>query len=229
MEVKKSPNANLEGKKAVFTQIGLVVVLSIVLIAFEWTWSDYNVDINLSDNDAAVEEEIIPITRQDDTPPPPPPPPAAADILNIVENNMDLDDELEIFDSELDQSAAIDYTQVYQSLEEERDESNEIFVFAEEMPQFPGGQEAMQKFIAENIRYPMMAKENGIQGRVYVEFVVNEKGAVTNPRVIRGVDPNLDREALRVVQAMPNWKPGKQRNKAVKVSITLPVNFKLEY
>lgn len=96
MEVKKSPKANLEGKKAVFTQIGLVVVLSIVLIAFEWTWSDYNVDINLSDNDAAVEEEIIPITRQDDTPPPPPPPPAAADILNIVENNMDLDDELEI-------------------------------------------------------------------------------------------------------------------------------------
>ncbi len=228
MEVKKSPKANLESKKAVFTQIGLVVVLSIVLIAFEWTWSDYSVDIDVTDSEASVEEEIIPITRQDDTPPPPPPPPAAADILSIVENDAELDAELEIFDSELDQAAAVDFNQVYQIVEDERDESNEIFVFAEEMPEFPGGQVAMQKFIAENIKYPVIAKENRVQGRVYVEFVVNEKGAVTNPRVMRGVDPNLDREALRVVQAMPNWKPGKQRNKAVKVSITLPVNFKIE-
>ena len=113
LELKKSPKANLESKKPIFTQIGLVVVLSLVLVAFEWTWTDVNVDLEQTTDEATVEEEIIPITRQDETPPPPPPPPAVTDVLNIVEDDADIDVELEIFDSELDESAMIDFTKVY--------------------------------------------------------------------------------------------------------------------
>lgn len=227
LELKKSPKANLESKKPIFTQIGLVVVLSLVLVAFEWTWTDVNVDLEQTTDEVTVEEEIIPITRQDETPPPPPPPPAAADILNIVEDDADIDVELEIFDSELDESAMIDFTQVYDNTPEERDNEGEIFMIVEEMPEFPGGQEALQKYLAENIRYPVIAEENGIQGRVFVSFVINQKGEVTNATVMRGVDTHLDREALRVIQAMPKWKPGKQRNVPVRVSCVLPVNFVL--
>lgn len=227
LELKKSPKANLESKKPIFTQIGLVVVLSLVLVAFEWTWTDVNVDLEQTTDEVTVEEEIIPITRQDETPPPPPPPPAVTDVLNIVEDDADIDVELEIFDSELDESAMIDYTQVYDNTPEERDNEGEIFMIVEEMPEFPGGQEALQKYLAENIRYPVIAEENGIQGRVFVSFVINQKGEVTNATVMRGVDTHLDREALRVIQAMPKWKPGKQRNVPVRVSCVLPVNFVL--
>lgn len=226
IEVKKSPKANLESKKPIFTQIGLVVVLSLVLVAFEWTWTDVNVDLQETTDEVAVEEEIVPITRQDETPPPPPPPPAVTDVLNIVDDNADIDIELEIMDSELDETAMIDFTQVI-ATEEERDNEGEIFMIVEEMPEFPGGQEALQKYLVENIRYPVIAEENGIQGRVFVSFVINQKGEVTNATVMRGVDSHLDREALRVIQAMPKWKPGKQRNSPVRVSCVVPVNFVL--
>ncbi len=226
IEVKKSPKANLESKKPIFTQIGLVVVLSLVLVAFEWTWTDVNVDLQETTDEVAVEEEIVPITRQDETPPPPPPPPAVTDVLNIVDDNADIDIELEIMDSELDETAMIDFTQVV-ATEEERDNEGEIFMIVEEMPEFPGGQEALQKYLVENIRYPVIAEENGIQGRVFVSFVINQKGEVTNATVMRGVDSHLDREALRVIQAMPKWKPGKQRNSPVRVSCVVPVNFVL--
>ena len=96
------------------------------------------------------------------------------------------------------------------------------------MPEFPGGEEALRKYIAQSVKYPVIAQENGIQGRVYVSFVVNTKGKVTDVKIARGVDPNLDKEAIRVVNAMPAWKPGKQRGKAVKVSYTVPINFVLQ-
>ncbi len=227
MQVKKSPKADLENKKTVFMQIGLVVVLSLVLIAFEWTSTDVNVDFSLMDQDVEVEEEIIPITRQEEVkPPPPPPPPAVADILNIVEDDVELDDELEIMDTEMDQDAMVDFSNMV--MEEETRDAGEIFMIVEEMPEFPGGQEALQRYLASSVRYPVIAQENGIQGRVYIQFVINQTGEVTNATILRGVDPSLDREALRVVQAMPKWKPGKQRNRAVRVSYTVPINFVLQ-
>jgi protein TonB len=227
MQVKKSPKVDLENKKTVFMQIGLVVVLSLVLIAFEWTSTDVSVDYSLMEEDAQVEEEIIPITRQEEVkPPPPPPPPAVADILNIVEDDVELDDELEIMDTEMDQDAMVDFSNMI--IEDETRDAGEIFMIVEEMPEFPGGQEALQKYLSTAVRYPVIAQENGIQGRVYVQFVIDQTGQVTNATVLRGVDPSLDREALRVVQAMPKWKPGKQRNRAVRVSYTVPINYVLQ-
>lgn len=228
MEVKKSPKANLESRKPIFTQIGLVVVLSLVLIAFEWTSTDVNVDLEAAEEEVAVEEEIIPITRQEEVkPPPPPPPPAVADILNIVDDDVELDLELEIMDTEMNQDAMVDFTAVYEVPEETR-EDGEIFIIVEEMPEFPGGEGELQKYLASSVRYPVIAQENGIQGRVYIQFVINQRGEVTNVTILRGVDPSLDREAVRVVEAMPKWKPGKQRNRPVRVSYTVPINFVLQ-
>ena len=228
MEVKKSPKANLESRKPIFTQIGLVVVLSMVLIAFEWTSTDVNVDLEAAEEEVAVEEEIIPITRQEEVkPPPPPPPPAVADILNIVDDDVELDLELEIMDTEMNQDAMVDFTVVYEVPEETR-EDGEIFMIVEEMPEFPGGEGELQKYLASSVRYPVIAQENGIQGRVYIQFVINQRGEVTNVTILRGVDPSLDREAVRVVEAMPKWKPGKQRNRPVRVSFTVPINFVLQ-
>lgn len=227
MEVKKTPKADLESKKTVFLQIGLVVALSLVLVAFEWTSTDVKVDFSLQDEDIEVEEEIIPITRQEEVkPPPPPPPPAVADILNIVEDDVELDVELEIMDTEMSQDDIVDFSNMV--FEEETRDEGEIFMIVEEMPEFPGGSEALQKYLAQSVRYPVIAQENGIQGRVYIQFVINQNGEVTNATILRGVDPSLDREALRVVEAMPKWKPGKQRNRPVRVSYTVPINFVLQ-
>lgn len=227
MEVKKTPKADLESKKTVFLQIGLVVALSLVLVAFEWTSTDVNVDFSLQDEDIEVEEEIIPITRQEEVkPPPPPPPPAVADILNIVEDDVELDEELEIMDTEMSQDDIVDFSNMV--FEEETRDEGEIFMIVEEMPEFPGGTEALQKYLAQSVRFPVIAQENGIQGRVYIQFVINQNGEVTNATILRGVDPSLDREALRVVEAMPKWKPGKQRNRPVRVSYTVPINFVLQ-
>lgn len=227
MEIKKLPKADLENKKSVFMQIGLVVVLSLVLIAFEWTTTDVSIDISLKDEAVTVEEEIIPITRQEEVkPPPPPPPPKAADILNIVEDDVELETELEIMDTEMDVHQEVDFTDIV--IEEEERDTGEIFMIVEEMPEFPGGQAALQRYLATSVKFPVIAQENGIQGRVFVQFVINTKGEVTNATVLRGVDPSLDKEALRVVESMPNWKPGKQRNRAVRVSYTVPINFVLQ-
>lgn len=230
IEVKKSPEADLEKRKPVFTEIGLIVVLSMVLVAFEWTWTDVNVNVKANDNLVQVEEEIVPITRQEDnTPPPTPEMPRALDVLNIVDDLVDIDEDFEILTSEFSEDAAVDFTQIYQpAVEDAREESDEIFRIVEQMPEFPGGEQALYKYIADNIRYPIIAEENGIYGKVYVQFVVNEKGEVTNVELFRGVDPHLDREALRVVQSMPRWKPGKQRNMYVKVAFIIPVNFVLQ-
>ena len=93
------------------------------------------------------------------------------------------------------------------------------------MPSFPGGN--VQKWISKNVKYPVLAMENGIQGKVYIQFVIEKDGSITDVKVVRGVDASLDKEAVRVVKAMPKWKPGKQRGKPVRVSYTLPINFQL--
>ncbi|MCU4158125.1 energy transducer TonB [Carboxylicivirga sp. A043] len=227
MEVKKSPKADLENKKSVFMQIGLVITLGIVLIAFEWTSTDVDASQFEMVEELEAEEEIMPITRQEEVkPPPPPPPPKVADVLNIVEDDVELDEELDIEDTEMEEDTEIDFSDL--AMEEEESDDAPVFFIVEDMPEFPGGEEALRKYIAQSVKYPVIAQENGIQGRVYVSFVVNTKGKVTDVKIARGVDPNLDKEAIRVVNAMPAWKPGKQRGKAVKVSYTVPINFVLQ-
>lgn len=229
MELKKSPKADLENKSGIFIQIGLVVALGVTLVAFNWTSKVEKAASLGTMEQQQVEDEIIPITRQEQQqPPPPPPPPKSVEVLNIVDDNTQIDDELEIEDTEADKETVVDVAPIVQQKEEEKEEEAQVFFVVEEMPEFPGGELALRKFIASSIKYPVIAQENGIQGKVYVTFVVDKDGSVTLAKVARGVDPSLDKEAIRVVNSLPKWKPGKQRGKPVKVSYTVPINFVLQ-
>ncbi|MBN2635858.1 MAG: energy transducer TonB [Prolixibacteraceae bacterium] len=228
MELKKSNKANLEDKKNIFFLLGLVVALGITLLAFEWKTQAKKAE-SLGDLETqAIEEEFIPITREQEIKPPPPPPPVAPEILNIVDNDVEIEDELIIEDTEADINTIIDVAPVVAAKEEEEEEENKVFFIVEEMPEFPGGDAARAKWLADNINYPRIAQENGIQGKVYISFVVGKDGSISNATVARGVDPSLDQEALRVVNQMPNWKPGRQRGEPVNVSFTVPINFVLQ-
>jgi len=228
MELKKAPKADMESKKNVFFMIGLVVTLGIILLAFEWTAKPSKANSLGSVNALDVEEEIIPITREQEIkPPPPPPPPKVVEVLNIVDDDVEIDDELSI-DTEADESTLITVAPVISTKEEEEEEEQQVFFIVEDMPEFPGGEMALRTYIANAIKYPVIAQENGIQGKVYVTFVVGKDGSVSNASIARGVDPSLDKEALRVVNTLPKWKPGKQRGKPVNVSYTVPINFVLQ-
>jgi len=229
MEVKKSPKVDLESKRNVYLMVGLVVSLGIILLAFEWTAKPSKADSLGSISALDVEEEIIPITREQEIkPPPPPPPPKVIEVLNIVDDEAEIDDELEIEDSEADDNTLINVAPVISAKEEEEEEEAQVFFIVEDMPEFPGGEMALRTYIANQIKYPVIAQENGIQGKVYVTFVVGKDGAVRDAKIARGVDPSIDKEALRVINTLPKWKPGKQRGKAVNVSYTVPINFQLQ-
>ncbi len=229
MELKKNDQANLENKRNVFMLTGFVIVLSVLLLAFEWGTTTKGAG-NLGDlGDINIEDEIIPITRPEEIkPPPPPPPPQVTEILNIVDDDIEIDDEIEISDSESDQTMEINIVDF-----EEEEEDTQVFFIAEDMPLFPGcstkeeTDAAIQKFIRDNIKYPEIARENGIQGRVFVSFVVDQKGKVINVTLLRGVDAALDQEAMRVIKALPQFTPGKQRGKPVRVGYNVPINFRL--
>jgi len=216
MEPKKNPEVNLERKRGLFLQIGLVIALLVVLGAFEYKTYEkiaYNLGaLNLDD----LEEEIIPITKQEIKPPPPPPPPP--EIIEIVEDDVEIEDEIEIEDTESDEDEEIEI------IEEDDDE---FFMVVENMPIFPGGDLGLMKYIQKHVKYPAIAKEYNITGKVYVSFIVDKSGSVTNVKIVRGVDKNLDAEALRVVKTLPKYKSGKQRGKSVRVMFTIPINFTL--
>lgn len=227
MEVKKSPKADLEGKKSTWMLLGYVIVLSIMFIAFEWTERDKVIDTSQALVDVVFEEEIVPITQIEEIKPPPPPEvPAAPEILEVVQDDVEVE-ATEIASSEdTGQKVEIKYVPVV--VEEEQVEEETIFEIVEKMPEFPGGQAALMQYLNKNIKYPTIAQENGTQGRVIIQFVVNRDGSVVDPVVVRSVDPYLDKEALRVISTMPKWNPGQQRGKAVRVKYTVPVQFRLQ-
>lgn len=229
MEIKKSPKADLEKGKLTGLLMGAIVGLAVLFVGFEWS----NRDVQIAQGDGVADiiaEEEVEITRPENAPPPPPPPPppAAAEVLNVVEDNVELAD-VDIISSEDDQAAA--QTQAYVPpavVEEEEESAQQIFTVVETMPEFPGGQGQLMSFLAKSIKYPVIAQENGIQGRVSCSFVINKDGSIVDAEVIRGVDPSLDKEALRVINSMPKWSPGKQRGKPVRVKYTVPVTFRLQ-
>lgn len=224
MEVKKSPKAELEDKKVLFTQIGLIIALALVFLAFEYRSYDAR-SIDMAQRVAEdIPEEIIPITEQKFTPPPPPPPQQVT-VLEIVEDDVEVED-IDI-NVDVDQKTEIE-VYVPPARDEEEISETEIFTVVESMPEFPGGAAKMMEFIAKNIKYPPMARESGIQGRVFVNFVVEPDGKVSNVKVLRGIGGGCDEEAIRVVNNMPKWTPGRQRGKAVRVSFNLPVRFTLQ-
>lgn len=230
MEVKKSPKADLEGGIGMSILMGMIVGLAVLFVGFEWGSKD--VQVVTADEGVAdiIAEEEIEITRPENTPPPPPPPPAPAvtEVLNVVADDVELEQQ-EIISSEDDASAAQTETFVAPVVEEEEEESaQQIFTVVEKQPEFPGGTAELFKYLSKAIKYPVIAQENGIQGRVVCSFVVNRDGSIVDIQVMRGVDPSLDKEAIRVISEMPKWKPGEQRGKPVRVRFILPVQFRLQ-
>ncbi len=226
MEIKKSQKADLERNRAMFLQIGLVLVLAIILLAFEYTSKPSNDDNGRLVSETSFEVEEMQITRREEPKPEPIQQQKVAEILNIVDDNVNIDDEFD-FDVEANQNTEFKFTGFADEQEEFQEE--QTFYIVEDMPTFNGGDPAVEfrKYIAENLKYPQIAAENGISGRVIVQFVVDSRGKVTDAVVVAPVDPALDKEALRVVLSSPTWTPGKQRGKPVKVFYTFPIMFVL--
>jgi protein TonB len=230
MDPRKTEKADLESKRSLFVQIGLIVVLAIILLAFEWKqYERAKLELGVRDNVEVIEEVVIQ-TEQEVAKPPAPAPPPQTTILEIVDNDVTVDD-ISI-DAETDENTQMEeYVAPPPSSVEVKDEEiveAEIFTVVEESPSFPGGEEARIRFLQENIEYPQMARESGIQGTVYMTFVVEPSGSVSAVRVLRGIGGGCDEEAVRVIQKMPKWNPGKQRGKPVRVQFTMPIKFTLQ-
>lgn len=228
MEVKKSPKADLEGKKSTWLLVGYVVVLAFMFVAFEWTQRDVKIDTSQAVADVVFEEEIIPITETpEQAAPPPPEAPKVAELLEIVDDKADIEETTTIINE--DNQARVEVKYVPVQVVEEEPEEQTIFEVVEQMPEFPnGGMAGLMQYLSKNIKYPTIAQENETQGRVTVQFVVNKDGSIVDAKVLRGVDPYLDKEAVRVIMGMPKWKPGMQRGKPVRVKYTVPVMFRLQ-
>lgn len=226
MELKKSPKADLENKKGIYGTLGLVVALVITLIAFEWKSYD-NEKIEVAARAVIETEEEVVIQTEQNLPPPPPPPPAqVSQEIEIVEDDVEIENEVEINAEATEETVVEDYI-APPVVEEEVVPEEEIFQIVEEMPSPTGGMESLYSFLAENLRYPIVAMESGIQGRVYVNFVVEKDGSITDVKVARGIGGGCDEEAVRVVKQMPKWNPGKQRGRPVRVLYGIPVIFTL--
>lgn len=227
MELKKNPKADLEKRRGLYLEIGLVVILAASLIAFNVKSYDKDESTGFERQAEQVEEEIIIQTDIQEPPPPPPPEtPEVTTIIEVVSDDKEIEKDVNFSTEVTDETKNIAIVQV--QIEEEEDETEtQIFTVVENEPEFPGGMEALYKYLAQNIKYPQLARENNITGKVYVTFVVEKDGSIANPKVLRDIGGGCGAEAIRVVKAMPKWNPGKQRGKAVRVQFNLPVNFNL--
>ena len=229
MEIKKTEKANLENKKLLFIEIGMIVALAAVYIAFEWQTAEQQI-IELEDTTQVIEVEEVIATQQETPPPPPSAPkmPVLSDQIDIVDDEIVVDDNM-FLNLEDDVNMGVEIMDYVESVEEEVIEEEAIpFQLVEEKPSFMGGDvNEFSKWVNQRLVYPEIAKENGVQGRVTLQFTVESDGRVTNVKVLRGVDSSLDQEAVRVVSSSPRWTPGKQRDRAVRVTYTFPVIFQL--
>ena len=228
IDVKKTPKANLEDKRFTYILMGLVLSLGVFYVAFEWTDKEITVYEQATDEEVFFEEEMIEQTVQEEQTAPPPPPPAP----DIIEEIQIVDDDVETEDIQIntedDQNQVQEVIQAPVAVIEEDPEENVVFVVVEKMPEFPGGQKELMKYFSENIKYPIIAQENGIQGRVIVQFTVRKDGSIDDVQVVLSADPSFDKEAIRLIKSMPKWTPGQQRGKAVHCKFTVPVVFKLQ-
>lgn len=229
MEVKKSPKASLENKRFLFTEIGFVIALLIVLVAFDYKTKEAETAILEAETQVVEIEEMVPITQE--TPPPPeaaPKIPVFSDDIDIVDDDIKIDENM-FQNLEDDSNMGVEIMDYVEQVEEETVEEEAIpFQLVEEKPSFQGGDaNKFSAWVNKQLVYPEIAKENGVQGRVTLQFTVNPDGRVSDVKVLRGVDASLDKEAVRVVSSSPKWKPGKQRDRAVKVTYIFPVIFQL--
>ena len=226
MQIKKSPKADLNNKKGLFLEIGMIFALLLTVAAFAYTQKERNVEI-IETSMEVVEEEITDITTQDQKPPEPPKKvemQVLSDVLNVVTNDTKIETEFDF--SEFSEDIEI-VQQI--AVVEEAAEDDAPFIIAEEMPKFQGGD--LMKFrswVQGKLKYPQIAQENGISGKVTLTFVIERDGSLTNIQVMQSPDRSLADEAVRVLQSSPKWTPGKQRNSPVRVRYTLPVEFRIQ-
>ncbi|GGD46313.1 energy transducer TonB [Muriicola marianensis] len=234
MELKKNPKADLRKNSGLYFVLGLAVVMLLVFIAFEWKTYDKVADYDISLNVEDMLDEEVPMTEQIKTPPPPPPP-AAPEVIEVVEDEEEVEETI-IESTETSQEEEI--IEVEDVAVEEDDIDVDVpFAVIEDVPVFPGCEgasdkracfnEMMQKHIIKNFRYPEIAQEMGVQGRVNVMFTIQKDGTIGNIRY-RGPDKNLEAEALRIIEKLPRMTPGKQRGRPVRVPFSIPIVFKLQ-
>ena len=234
MQPKKNPKADLNKNRNLYFVIGLTFVTFITWQAIESKTYEKTFDyeaLNVEDDD----DEDIPITEQIKTPPPPPPPPPAPEVIEVVEDEEEVEETV-IESTETDQDEII-IEEI--EVEDEFEDIDVPFAVIEDVPIFPGCesvaksqrracfQEQMNKHIRKNFRYPDIAQEMDIQGRVYVNFIIAKDGSITNIRM-RGPDKNLENEAARIIGRLPKMTPGKQRGRAVRVPFSIPITFRLQ-
>lgn len=226
METKKTPQASLENKRVLFLELGLIVSLLAAIGAFSYSTAVRKVPVFQATGQTLIDEEIVPIIR--DTPPEPPKAPAIpqfSEILTIVDDNVKTDDVI-IFDDSDIEVPVYDYREMV--VDDPVEEEDIPFVLVEQKPTFQDGDaNEFSRWISQHLEYPEIAKANGVQGRVIVQFTVQKDGSVGNVKLLRGVDPSLDKEALRVVALSPKWEPGRQRDRSVNVTYQFPVIFVL--
>lgn len=223
MESKKDPKIALERKQGMFFNIGLVVSLLLTITAFEWKFYDASELVDLGQVEDNFEEIIeIPVTDL----PPPPPPKVEVPQIQEVPDEEEIEEEIEIeLDVEVNEETVIEEIVFEEAPEEE--EVDEIFDIVEDQPAPPGGMGAFYKYVGKSMKYPKQARRMGVEGRVFVQFVVDQAGNLTEVKAIKGIGAGCDEEAVRVLKAAPKWKPGKQRGRPVKVRMILPITFKL--
>ena len=226
MKPKKSDKVNLEKRRFLFFEIGIIIATSLVLIAFEW--SDRNFGINEFEliPGETLETEIIPLTQREKPKPRPPAPPVALEELQLMPNDVNLPEEISLTELTAGEETAV--IPFPYSTDEEPETDDTIFYYVEDMPRFQGKDvNAFRVWVAKHIKYPRIAVENRIMGKVHVRFVVEPDGSIDQVEVTRSVDPFLDAEAVRVVSSSPRWTPGKQWDKPVRVAYTIPICFVL--
>lgn len=228
MEKKKSERADLQNKKVLFMEIGCIIALALVYFGFEYTSEEVRTVV-LDDNSVITEiEDLIPITFE--TPPPPPAAPkipVLSDQIDIVDDDIEIDDNM-FLKLEDDPGSGVEIMDYIEVIDEVVEEEEIPFMLVEEKPTFQKGDaNQFSKWVNQRLVYPEIAKENGVQGRITLQFTIDKDGSLTKVKVVRGVDPSLDKEAVRVVSMSPKWEPGRQRDRAVPVTYTFPVIFKL--
>ena len=219
MALRKNKGADLRSQYPLYVEIGLVLSLALLIVAFRVNMTTQKTFKVQMEEQETVDMKQIQQTKQEKEPPPPPKPPVPQE----VPNNEVIEDQDVDFDASLDMDESLDTSQGPPEDEEEEEEEQEIFMVVENQPELIGGMKALQ----QSVDYPDFAKKAGIEGRVIVQFVVDEKGNVKNPKVTRGVHKLLNEEAIKAVKDQ-KFKPGKQRGKPVKVQMSLPVTFRLQ-
>lgn len=227
MEIKKSKKAQIERHRGTWLLMGFIVVLALLFVAFEWTQRDIEFDMSMRVQEPVFTEELTPLTFPEIKPPPPPPSAPVIEILQIAPDDIELDEAYIPESEDTNEGVAVIY--LAPIVEEEIIViEEEIFEVVEVKPMFPGGDQALFAYLSKHIKYPSIPQELGVQGKVILQFVVDKDGSISHLSVVRSVDPHLDKEAIRVVQSMPKWSPGKQRGVPVRVKYTLPVTFRLQ-